>query len=482
LRRQPRSEGAGHRSAAQGRSTPRGPRHRETTGRRAACAILEAIESGRDNSNTLLAELPDGLEGRERALATEIVYGVLRRRTTLDRLIGAASTRPLEDIAPAALSALRVGLYQILFLDRIPRPAAVNESVKLVRERLGRGGAAFANGVLRQCCRLIDRGDAVAPLPQGPMERDAEPSVERLAEKHSFPPFLVERYLARFGVAECESLLDAMNRAPPTVLRPTRRAGSVETLVTSLEAEGVIAVPSPILPGALRVVRGVPQRCDSFRRGMFYIQDEASQIVARLILPVDRLALDLCAAPGGKSLQIADEAGGAIRIVATDRSPRRLAVLRENAARLGVNSLRIAAMDAAHPGLRGRFARILIDAPCSGTGVIRRHPEIRWRLEPADFARFGRTQLEILRAGASLLAPGGRLVYAVCSLEPEEGLDPITRLLEEYPGLRRADIRSLLAESMHGLSDAQGFLTTLPHRHDVDGFFAAVLLSDATPV
>jgi 16S rRNA (cytosine967-C5)-methyltransferase len=420
------------------------------------------------------------MEERERALATEIVYGVLRRRLILDRLIGAASTRPLGDIDPVALGALRVGLYQILFLDRIPHPAAVDESVRMVRERLGRGGAAFANGVLRQCCRLIDRGDRAAtpPRPAASSESAGEATAERLAEKHSYPRFLVERYLARFGCADCESLLDTMNRPPATALRPTRRAGGAEALAKRLEQEGVIAVPSPILPGALRVVRGVPQRSAAFRDGMFYIQDEASQMVARLVLPAEGPVLDLCAAPGGKALQIADEATEPVKVVAADRSSQRLALLRQNAARLGADSLRVVAMDAGRPGLRGRFARILIDAPCTGTGVIRRHPEIRWRRQPSDFARFGRTQFEILQAAAGLLAPGGRLVYAVCSLEPEEGVEPITRLLAAHPGLHLVDVRTLLEDSLHGLSDVHGFLTTLPHRHDVDGFFAAVVRSD----
>ncbi len=422
------------------------------------------------------------MDDRERALATEIVYGVLRRRLNLDRLIGTAATRRTQDIDPVALNALRVGLYQILYLDRIPRPAAVDESVRMVRERLGRGVAAFANGVLRQCCRLLDREGPVAawpPEPGAPSGPAVEPMAERLAQSHSFPTFLVARYLARFGVVECESLLDTMNRPAPIALRARLRAGGVEALARRLAEEGVHAVPSPILTDALRVVRGVPQRCAAFREGMFYIQDEASQIIARLVQPVDGPVLDLCAAPGGKALQIADEAGAHAVVVAADHSSNRLALLRQNAVRLGVDSLRFAVMDASHPGLRARFARILIDAPCSGTGIIRRHPEIRWRRKPSDLARFGRTQFEILQAAAQVLAPGGRLVYAVCSIEPEEGIEPITRLMATHPGLRRVDVRTILVESLHGLADASGYLTTLPQRDDIDGFFAAVLHNDA---
>lgn len=444
------------------------------SGRRAALDILETIDSGRGHSNTLLAELPLGMAERERALATELVYGVLRRRLALDRSIHECSRRPLTSLTAPLLTALRLTLYQILFLTRIPPAAAVDEGVRMVRERLGQGAAAYANGVLRGLCRRLGQGDMVKEDLPDPARRAAA----HLAAKHSYPRFLVERYLDRLGFAECEALLETMNRPAPVVLRPSSKAGGMEALARRLRAEGVSTAPSPILPGTLRASGGAPQRSEAFREGLFYIQDEASQIVARLLPPGPGDTLDLCAAPGGKALQLAEEAAPGTRVIAADRSRERLSLLMRNTARLGVHNLRAIAMDARMPALRTRVARLLVDAPCSGTGIIRRHPEIRWRRKPADIARFARAQALILRAAADLLAPGGMMVYAVCSLEPEEGIERVRGLLRQHPELKALDARRLLPGGLHHLIDPAGFLVTLPHRHDIDGFFAAVIQAD----
>ncbi len=424
------------------------------------------------SSNALLAELELGDE-RERHLASSLVYGVLRQRRALDRLIEKTSDRPLSGIDPRTLVALRLALFQILFLTRVPRAAAVDEAVSLVRARRGRGAAAFANGVLRSACRLLDGGlEPTVLLP----DETRDPALY-LAETYSFPRFLVERFLLRFGRQACEALLDTFNRPAPTVLRPGPGAGSPEALARRLGGEGVEAVPSPLLPGALRVVRGAPQRTRAFREGLVYIQDEAAQIVALLLLPIDPAGglLDLCSAPGGKLLGAAATLPPGARIVAADISAARLRLLEDNARRLRIAGILEVVMDAARPGLRSLFARVLLDAPCSGTGVIRRHPEIRWRRSSEDIAASAALQTRALRSAADLVSPAGRLVYSVCSLEPEEGLERIEDLLRARRDLGVVDARSLLPSSLHRLVDGAGFLSTLPHRDDVDGFFAAVL-------
>jgi len=451
------------------------PSHRRRgteSARAAALDVLLGIESRGGSSNLLLAEMRVEDE-RERHLATTIVYGVLRRRRTLDRLIETTSARPLAAIDLPTLLVLRLALFQILFLTRVPRPAAVDEAVSLVRARRGRGAAAFANGVLRSACRLLDKSAGAIPVAP---DESAGP-VERLAEVHSFPPFLVERFLKRFGPAECESLLDVLNRPAPIVLRVARSPTDVAEVGARLAREGVETEPSLLLPRALRVIRGAPQRTRVFRDGLIYIQDEAAQIVPLLLEPIDPAAglLDLCAAPGGKLLAAAEALPAGARLVAADVSVERLRLLRDNAARLGVAGILMLVMDATRPALRGEFGRVLLDAPCSGTGVMRRHPEIRWRRTPRDFEASAALQARLLRAAADLVGRGGRLVYSVCSLEPEEGPERIEEVLRERPDLALVDARSVLPPALGALVDDRGCLQTLPHRHDVDGFFAAVL-------
>ncbi len=441
-------------------------------GRAAAFSVLEAVELKGGSSNALLSEIETPDE-RERHLATTLVYGVLRQRRVLDRLIERSSRRPLHEIDPAVLIATRLGLYQVLFLTRVPRAAAVNEAVALVRAHRGRGAAAFANAVLRSACRSLDDGRNPASL----LPDESLDPVAFLAEKYSYPRFLVARFLARFGRAGCEELLVTCNRPAPLVLRVARGAGDGETVARALRQEGIETLPSPVLPGALRVVRGAPQRTRLFREGMIYIQDEAAQIVPRLLFPIDPEAglLDLCAAPGGKLLATAEMLRPGARIVAADISVTRLRLLDDNARRMRATGILRVVSDMQRPAIGAQFARVLLDAPCSGTGVIRRHPEIRWRRSEEDIALSAGMQEQALFAAADLLTSGGRLVYSVCSLEPEEGPRRVMALVERRTDLRLLDARTLLPPGLHSLVDDQGCLVTLPHRDDVDGFFAAVL-------
>lgn len=450
----------------------------EVGARDAALAILDRVEAGRGHSNTLLADLPVGMPERDRALCTELVYGVLRHRALLDESIAAVSRRPLESIDRRLLGVLRLAAYQILVLTRVPWPAAVDEAVRMAKARGRAGSGAFANGVLRALCRAVE-AKTIPPARARPDPGSrASEFRDWLAREVSFPRPLVDRYLDRHGCESGEALLRALNQPASVALRPTRRGGSPEALARGLAAEGVETVPSPVLPGALRVVRGVPQRTEMFGGGAFYIQDEAAQMVALLLEPLSpsHCLVDLCAAPGGKILQAADHLGPAQgMLLAADRSPRRLRRLQENASRMGLSWIRCVAMEAERPALLGRFDRVLLDAPCSGTGVIRRHPEIRWRRTESDIRRHAAAQDRALRAACGLLAREGRLVYAVCSLEPEEGPERIDAVLRARDDLRLVDARLILPGSLHRFVNGSGALETLPHRDDVDGFFAAVL-------
>ena len=456
---------------------PRPPRV-DPGARAAALTILDRIESGGEHSNALLAELPATMDRRDRGLATELVYGVLRRRTSLDRIIGRIASRRLAAIEPPVLDILRLSLYQIVFLTRVPARAAVNEAVSLARSRCGERAAGFVNGVLRSAARQLAAGE-IGPQPAPASAGGETALLSHLEEVHSFPAFLVRRFVARYGRAAAGELMATLNRPAPVVLRAAGRE-NCDDLARRLQAEGILTTPSRWLPGALRVDQGQVQHSEAFRHGAFYIQDEAAQMVALLLRPLQdgEGLLDLCAAPGGKFLSIvATGSARAGAMVAADRSRERLQRMRQNAERLGTGPYHSVVHDAVRPALRRRFERVLLDAPCSGTGIIRRHPEIRWRRSDQEIARLADRQAEMLRSACDLVAPGGRLVYSVCSLEPEEGPDRVADLLAGRRDMEPLDARSLLPPSAERLVDQSGFLATLPHRDDLDGFFAAVLLN-----
>jgi len=444
--------------------------------RAAALEVLLGVEAGK-HSGALLAGLPETLPARDRALATEIVYGVLRRRAVLDRALAGAATRPIERIDAPLVSLLRIAAYQILYLDRVPPPAAVDEAVGLARRRGGRAAAAFVNGVLRALLRPGRPRHAaiVGDRPGG--GADSEPVRAWLALDTSFPRWFVDRVLDRDGAVAGEALLRALDTPAPVALRVARRAGGAGAAIARLTAEGVSAVASPVLEDALRVTGGVVPRAPAFEDGWLYVQDEASQLLALLPSPVGRetTVVDLCAAPGGKTLMLADGVTPPELLVAADASRSRLRRLVGNARRMGHAGILPIAMDATRPALRRRFDRVLLDAPCSGTGVIRRHPEIRWRVGAGVVRRSADRQARLLAAAADLVAPGGRLVYSVCSLEPEEGRERIDELLARRPDLTLLDARTVLPAALHRLVDGSGAVVTRPERDDMDGFFAALL-------
>lgn len=441
--------------------------------RASALEILRRVETGDAYASVLLRT--SGTSGRDMALTTELVYGVLRRRMWLDHLIGSLSSRPLEEIDFALLLILRLAVYQLLFLDRVPDHAAVNEAVKSARTvaRGGRTGAAFVNGLLRTMIRKRSR------IPAPPDPAHAKDPVAALALSGSHPEWLVRRWVGRFGLEETQRLIAAANAPAPQALRVNRLRTTSSDLAARLSAEGVRTSPSAVLPDFLIVEEGSPQRTRAFDEGLFYIQDEAAGLVVAMVgATAGMTILDTCAAPGGKATALAEMLGAEGLVVAGDRHPARLRLLTQNAKRLGVRCAIVAADMAAAPPLRpeARFDAVLVDAPCSGTGVIRRHPELRYRLSPEDLPRFTAIQSSLLARGAALVRPGGALVYAVCSLEPEEGSERIQALLASHPEFRPEDPAVGAGNSALCASDPAGpALVTLPHRDAMDGFFAMSL-------
>ena len=413
------------------------------------------------------------LEPRDRAFVSNLVSGVWRWRGRLDWLIGRVSTRPLKDISPVVLNILRLALYQIEFMDRVPDSAAVNEAVKQVKSTGASRAAPFVNGLLRNLCR--DRSRIRFPDPAG------EP-VKSLAASLSYPEWLVARWVAAFGLEETRALLQAQNRVPDLVVRANRMKTDPGDLAARLAKEGVQAEPLKAFPDGVRILdlRGRVDRLEAFREGLFQVQDPGAQTAAHLLSPQpgERI-LDLCAGLGGKTTHLAELTGGLARVTALDIRPDRLIHLRRAAARLGLSGIDPVAGD----GLRGlgrlfkgAFDAVLIDAPCSGLGVLGRHPDGKWNRTEADITRLASVQKALLHEAAEVLRPGGRMLFVTCTIAPEENEEVVQGFLEERSDLELADLRDRAPEWARAFIDAEGFYRALPHLHDIDGFFGALLV------
>jgi 16S rRNA (cytosine967-C5)-methyltransferase len=396
--------------------------------RRAVEILREVLERG-GRATPLLAERGGGLPPADHDLLRHVVLGVLRHRATLDSELAAASRIPLARLASPLKEILEVALYQIRHLDRVPAYAAVDEAVRHARSSGGEGASRLVNAILRN--RLRE-----GPLP----EADAALSDSAaLAMRFSHPEFLVARWLARFGRERTLALLAADNAPSGLDLMVNARRTGRKELADALRKEGVETQDSPLSPLALVVLSGNPLRSPLLPAGHFAVQDAASQALP-LLLPPGETLLDLAAAPGGKSFA-AVVLGRARRVVALDRSPGRLLRVCEARARLGITEVAPAAGDVLVPPLpAGRFDRVLFDAPCSGTGTLRKNPEIRYRVTAEAIERLSRAQEEGLAAAAALLAPGGYALYSTCSLEEEENERVVDRVLARVRDLDRAPI------------------------------------------
>ena len=415
--------------------------------RRSAVEVLrETLERG-GRATALLAEKAPDLSQADGDLLRRIVLGVLRERSALDSELASASRPPLERLAPDLREILEVALYQIRYLDRVPAYAAVDEAVAHARASAGEGAAKLVNAVLRTILRRDPSSEALAKeeaLAKGE-------TAAALALRFSHPEFLVARWLQRFGEEATLRILASDNEASPLDLMVNPRATDRETLAAALEAEGIETRPSPLSTLALSVVAGNPFRSPLFAAGHFSVQDVASQALPLLLPPGERL-LDLAAAPGGKSFA-ALALNRARRAFCLDISAGRLGMFLQNRRRLGASeALAVAGSFLAPPFLPGRFDRVLFDAPCSGTGTLRKNPEIRYRVTAPAIERICRIQENGLSVAARLLSPGGYLLYATCSLEEEENERVVERVLAADRDLERAEILApgALAEFVSG--------------------------------
>lgn len=439
--------------------------------RRIAYEILERIDRERSYADILLdrALARGELSGPDRGFLPELVFGVLRRRGTLDHIISSCSSKVIAKIERRVLNLLRLGLYQIFFLDRVPVSAAVDETVKLSKA-VAPMASGFINAILRRAVRERES------LPWPDRDKDL---VAYIAARHSLPCWLVEKWIIQLGVAETESLAAAMNETPRLTIRVNTLKISRENLLDRFRDEGVEVLATEYSPDGIRILSSVhPAALYGFNEGLLTVQDESSQLASQFLSPLPgETVLDLCAAPGGKTTHLAQLMANRGLLLACDLDPRKFPRIEETARRLGISIIQTRSVDASHvlnELAERRFDRILVDAPCTGLGVLRRNPEAKWRLAGHDVERMARLQSAILRNASHLLADGGTLLYSTCSVSIEENEGVINDFLSENGDFMIEDLRTVLPEHPDVFTD-QGMFRSWPHRHGMDGFFAARL-------
>jgi len=442
----------------------------------AALDALSEVETGRFDLASAVARTRARLhDDRDRALAADIAYGVQRRRAVIDHVIAIVAKRPLDRLDPAILNILRLSVYQLLHLARVPASAVVDDAVDLTRRAGKRSATGFVNAVLRTTSRT--RGSLhLPPRPAPPTDRAA--ALDYLTVTLSHPRWLVERWLDRFGFEATEQWLTFDNEPAPLTLRANLDRQSIPELVERLAAEGVRVTPGRFAPAALVVSEGHPLRGRALEEGRFVVQDEASQLVGLLASGYrSRLALDACASPGGKATAIAAAMNGRGMLVAADVRDRRVDLLRRTVRAAGAENIRVVQADVlAGLPFRDVFQLVLVDAPCSGLGTLRRDPDIKWKRQEHDLTSLAAAQLVMLQHAADVVSPGGHLVYATCSSEPEENEAVADAFVKTTDRFRALDLRVEATALPASVIDGRGHLRTSPPQHGLEAFFAAVFV------
>jgi 16S rRNA (cytosine967-C5)-methyltransferase len=455
----------------------------------AAYDILCAISSGSADLPTALAAARTGLsDERDRALAAEITSGVQRWRAALDHLIAEFARRPIDRLDPEVVEILRLSAYQLLHLTRVPAAAVVDDAVDLTRRMGKRSASGFVNAVLRS----ISRRRASLPLPPRPVmgsERDA--ALQYLSITLSHPRWLAERWFDRLGFDAAATWMQFNNTPASVTLRANRLKTTREALTERLAGdrsarsgsfreestgEEVLVHPTAFAPDGLIVDEGHPLRGPGLEHGWFVVQDEASQLVTLLAgdRPLARV-LDTCASPGGKTTALAALMEGHGLLVACDVRDRRVDLLRRTLRASGASNVHVVQADLLRPlPFTAVFDCVLVDAPCSGLGTLRRDPDIRWRRRERELPSLAAAELTMLQHAAERVAPGGRLVYATCSSEPEENEGVADAFLATTPGFSALPAGRATARLAGTLVDARGHLRTQPHLHGLEAFFGAV--------
>lgn len=445
---------------------------RNSDARTIALDVLTRVDQGAYADlalDAILTRLPD-LDPRDKGLATELVYGVLRQRGRLDFALGRLCHQPLEKIESKLRNILRIGAYQMLQLERVPASAAVNTAVELARAAQLERATGFINGILRSLAR--NQGELPWPDPV------CDP-LRHLIDVLSLPEWLAQRWLTEYGAAAAIELATAMLAPAPFAVRVNSLVTSRPEFLAALAGDGHLAEACTYSPDGVIIRERGPGPLSGHNEGWFQPQDEASQLIARLLDPQPgEEILDACSAPGGKTTHIAALTANRTTILACDLHPQRVQLVAAGAHRLDAQGITTRACDLTAPPAdlaARRFDRVLLDAPCSGLGVLRRNPEIRWRRSSATIGEMAGEQRRLLHSCAKLVKPGGSLLYSVCTLTPEETHGVVDPFLAKHPDFVRDDLRTFFPDWSE-LFDAQGALATFPQRHNgMDAFWAVRL-------
>jgi 16S rRNA (cytosine967-C5)-methyltransferase len=445
--------------------SPEGPR-------KTSWRILLAWETGGDALQALRDRHFKGTtpDLRDRALITELTQGTMRHLLFLDHTIQSNLDRPDLSLPGPVLTALRLGAYQLIHLHKIPAHAAVMETVQIIKDSRYRRFSSLVNAVLR---KIADSGPSPIPtLDEAPLRH--------LELATSTPQWLVERLMGIYGTEGARQILQALNQTPPLTLRVNTARISRDELLSDLERQGVSVSPGKLSESAILLKeRTAPWELGAFKEGLCTIQDEGAQVIAPLLEPVPgHRVLDACAAPGGKTGHLAQLMAGHGTVIAADRSHRRMLMMSGSLKRLRAENVILLTANlgtASSPLAEKAFDRVLLDAPCSGTGVLRRHPEGKWKKDPLTISRMTSIQEDLLVSAARTLKKGGRLLYTTCSLLEEENEEVVDRFLSGSEDMAHMDMREQFQDMRQDIFSDRGELRLWPHRHDCDGFYACLM-------
>ncbi|NLY47151.1 MAG: 16S rRNA (cytosine(967)-C(5))-methyltransferase RsmB [Tissierella sp.] len=440
--------------------------------REVALKILVGINEKKAYSNIELNKMDKDMDPRDENLVREIVYGVIENKLYIDHIISKASKIRLKKIHPVILEILRIGIYQILFMDKIPNSAAVNESVNLAKKYGHKGTIGYVNGILRAITRDKDKFTVI----------DKNDKIEFISIKYSHPKWMVERWVKEYGIDFTENLCKANNETPSLNIRVNTLMISKKELISKLSNKGVklkeaLYADDCLIIDEVNNITGLQE----FKDGLFTIQDESSMLVAQVMNPREgAVVLDVCSAPGGKSTHMAQYMNNKGKIISRDIFDHKIRLVEENSKRLGIEIINVENYDALDKdqGLIGKVDYLLLDAPCSGLGLIRRKPEIKWNRSQEDIGNLSKLQYDIIENVKDYIKPGGALLYSTCTIEKDENINIINRFIKENPDFKLESIedRFKYKENLDTLKD--GYIQLFPHLHNTDGFFIAKLVKE----
>jgi 16S rRNA (cytosine967-C5)-methyltransferase len=438
----------------------------QTSARNLAFAALKAVHQGAYADVALHRFLKQPLSDVERRLMTELLYGCTRQQRTLDALIDQLAKKPAREQPPELRTLLHLGLYQLRYLDQVPVSAAVNTTVDLAKQMGLAGLSGFVNGLLRHYVRAAEKGDPLIL----PTDR-----VQRLGVQYSYPDWIIEVWLAQIGAEATELLCQYLNQPPALDIRVNMLKTTRAAVQAQLEAAEIIVEPLPHLPQALRIQdsAGPIPKMPGFTEGLWTVQDASAQLVGHVLNPQPgSVVIDVCAAPGGKATHLAELMQGQGKIWACDRTPSRLRKLQQNLKRLDINMIEQWTGDSRElPEQMPPVDAILIDAPCSGLGTLHRHADARWQQTPEQVKSLSQLQAQLLTASAQRVKPGGVLVYATCSLHPDENENVVQAFLEAHSDWRLET--DFLPAGQRAWQQEAGWIKVWPHQQAMDGFFIA---------